>query len=68
VLPTKLSVTAGTTLTDGQKSEILVAVMGAALAAYKKHDMVQGAVGYAAIDCLSDELMSILGMVDSAIV
>lgn len=40
-------------LTESQKSEILVAALGAAAAMYKKHDPLQGAVGYASIDRLA---------------
>src|SRR4051794_5128991 len=67
VIPGKLSVNVGS-LTESQKSEILVAVLGAAVAAYKKHDPLQGAVGYSAIDSLALQLMAILQMSEGAIV
>ena len=54
-------------LSDNQKSEILIAILGALSGAFQKKDVIQSAVGFTAIDCLGNSLMAIMGMSDSAI-
>lgn len=66
VLPGKVTVSVGS-LTDGQKSEILIAILAAAEATYRKHDPLQAAVAYMAIDALSLQLMGVLGMADASL-
>jgi hypothetical protein len=66
VLPGKVVVNVGS-LTNGQKSQILIGLLAAAEALYKKNDPLGAAVAYTAIDCLSLELMSILGIADASL-
>ena len=66
VLPGKVTVNVGG-LTNGQKSEILIGLLAAAEAAWKKHDPLQGAVAYMAIDALSLQLMTMFGIPDTSL-
>ena len=56
-----------TGLSNSQKSEILIGIMGALSGMFQKKDPIQSAIGYTAIDCLGNALMTILGMDDSAV-
>lgn len=66
VLPTKVAVSVGT-MTNAQRSEILVALLGAAGAAWKNENMLQGAVAYSAIDALSLQVMQVLGIAEGSL-
>lgn len=66
ILPNKVSLNVGS-LTIGQKSEIMVAVLGAGEAAFRKHDALQGGFSYMAIDALSLQLMQLLGITDASL-
>jgi len=65
VLPGKVPIAVGS-LTVGQKSEILVGVLAAAEAAWKKHDPLQAALAFSACDALSLQVMAILGVSDGS--
>jgi len=68
VIPPRVSTQTSVTivsLTDSQKSEILVAIMGAIYAAVYKRNIALGIVGQTAIDLLGAELVNVLGMADS---
>ena len=66
IIPSKVSVNIGS-LTEGQKNQIAVAILGGAYAAYLKKDPMTGAIGYAASDSLAGEILSILGMADASL-
>ena len=66
VIPSNVNVKVGS-LTDGQKSSIVIALLGGVAAAYKKHNPMQGAIGYLAIDLLGSELLAILAMTDGSL-
>ena len=66
VLPSNVNVKVGS-LTDVQKSSIVIALLGGVAAAYKKHNPMQGAIGYLAIDLLGSELLAILAMTDGSL-
>ena len=69
VVPSGMAVNVGglnTGLTDAQKSEILIGLLGAASGIFQKKDVGQSAIGAMAIDCLANELMVILGVPDSS--
>jgi len=63
VLPNKVAIDVGG-FDEARKSAAIVGILGAALAAYKKHNPLQGAVGAISIDCMANEFLTILGMAD----
>ncbi len=66
VIPANMNISVAS-LNDAQKSEILVGLLGALGAAVKKHDPLQGGLGFMAIDCLANEFMSILSFSEGSV-
>ena len=66
VIPGNMNISVAS-LNDQQKSEVLVGLLGAANAAFRKHDPLQGLVMHMATDCLANEIMNILSVTEGNI-
>jgi hypothetical protein len=66
ILPNNVKLNIGS-LSVGQKSQLVIAILGAVVGMYRKSNPLTAAVGYLSIDELGLQLMALLGMSDGSL-